>query len=127
MIIHRNLLAAIAVSLGVAAMGAQAEAKGSCPGNWKPYHGTCISPNGKMTDKWDDKKMRGGFYPVERYDDRGEDAWLRNPERYGLPRLPRGQHYEIINGRVVRMYDDYRPGGDDNIRALQGLLETFLR
>lgn len=87
---HILLLPTVLAAVSVGG-GAMAKDK-HCPPGLAKKSPACVPP-GQAKKRRDPR--RG-----DRIDDYDDYAWLQDYDRYDLPRLPRGQRYYVLNGRV---------------------------
>jgi hypothetical protein len=99
MIDRRNLLLLPAVLAAVSVGGGAMAKDKHCPPGLAKKSPACVPPG--------QAKKRSYRYP-ERGDriDRYDYSWLREYDRYGLPRLPRGQRYYVVGDRIYRVNQD---------------------
>lgn len=111
---RRNLIL-IAAAFGVVASSGPAMAKNkSCPPGLAKKSPPCVPPG--------QARKRGyHLHRGDRIDDR-DYRWLRYPDDYGLPRLPRGQRYYVVDGNIYRV-DQETYEILDFVRALGALLD----
>ncbi|MGL4281058.1 MAG: excinuclease ABC subunit A [Albidovulum sp.] len=107
---RRNLLL-LSAALVAASVGGAALAKDKhCPPGLAKKSPSCVPP-GHAKKRYrddDDDDHHHHRYPergdrIDRYDDY---SWLRDYDRYGLPRLPRGQRYYVLGDRIYAVNQD---------------------
>jgi hypothetical protein len=96
---RRNLLLLPAVLAAVSVTGGVMAKDKHCPPGLAKKSPACVPPG--------QAKKRRYRYP-ERGDriDRYDYSWLRDYDRYDLPRLPRGQRYYVVGDRIYRVNQD---------------------
>ena len=99
MINQRNMLLLPAVLAAVSAGGvAMAKDSKHCPPGLAKKSPACVPPGqAKKMDRHRDPR-RG-----DRIDDYDDYRWLEDYDRYDLQRLPRGQRYYVLNGRLYNV------------------------
>ncbi len=96
---RRNLLLLPALFAAVVAGGAAEAKSGFCPPGLAKKSAACVPPG--QAKKHGDRSLHRGDR-IDRYD----YSWLRDYDRYGLPRLPRGQRYYVVGDRIYRVDQD---------------------
>lgn len=111
---RRNLIL-IAAAFAAMAAGSEVMAKDkSCPPGLAKKSPACVPPG----------QAKKHVYRLDRGDriDDYDYRWLRYPDDYGLPHLPRGQRYYVVDGNIYRVdQDTYEIL--DFVRALGALLD----
>lgn len=108
---RRNLLLLPAVLAAVSIGGGALAKDKHCPPGLAKKSPACVPPGQakkRRYDDDDDDDHHHHRYPergdrIDRYDDY---SWLREYDRYGLPRLPRGQRYYVVGDRIYRVNQD---------------------
>ena len=90
------LLPAVLAALSISG-GAMAKNK-HCPPGLAKKSPACVPP-GQAKKRRDPR--RG-----DRIDDYDDYSWLRDYDRYNLPRLPRGQRYYVLGNRIYTVNQD---------------------
>lgn len=112
---RRNVLLLPALLAAVVAGGAAEAKNGFCPPGLAKKSPACVPPG---------QAKKHGYRSLHRGDriDRYDYSWLRDYDRYGLPRPPRGQRYYVVDDRIYRVdQDTYEIL--DFVRALGALLD----
>ena len=145
----RSITLATTVVVGMSLMPHLAGAESRCPSGFTQSQGRCYPEAGRhaptqgylpesgfyredTSRNWNNHRNRDDNHRSSQRRYRTyDDGRLRDPERYGLPPLPRGQHYQIIDGQVVRMRDGYGGtryrSGSNNSDGFQSLLNSLFR
>jgi hypothetical protein len=145
----RTIALAMTVAVGMAGLPYLAEATSRCPSGFVLSQGRCYPEPGRHVPT-EGYVPQSGFYREDtsrnRYTHRHLDADHqgsrrrhrtyesgrgRDPDGYGQPPLPRGQHYRIIDGQIMQMHDGYGGmgyrGDTNNDDGFQSLLNSLFR
>lgn len=95
---RRNMLLLPAVLAAVSAGGSAMAKDKHCPPGLAKKSPACVPP-GQAKKMGHHRDPRRG----DRIDDYDDYSWLRDYDRYDLPRLPPGQRYYVLNGRLYRV------------------------
>lgn len=112
---RRNLLLLPAVFAAISVGGGAMAKDKHCPPGLAKKSPACVPPGQAKKRRYHDPR-RG-----DRIDDYDDYAWLRDYDRYDLPRLPQGQRYYVLGDRIYRV-DQNTYEILDFVRALGAVL-----